>query len=187
ALDDAGLATVAATAIEHLIVGGEPRHDQSGGHTERLPDLAGLGIDATDFALFVLPCAVPQLAMFPSHTGHEPVRLERPQDLAGLGVDLEDLAVVVLADPQRSFGPRHARTTAVAGSRDARDDLAAGRIDLVDAGVHQLIEVLAVEGGPRVGCDVERTLYTTGRRIERDQARAGRHPQQLPVEGHTVD
>ena len=64
------------------------------------------------------------------------------------GIDLVDLAVAVLADPQAAFGPREARVAAGAGGRDRGHDVAGGRIDLVDARLGDLVEVLPSKAVP---------------------------------------
>jgi hypothetical protein len=72
-----------------------------------------------------------------------------------LGVDLVDLAGAVLADPERPLGPGQARVAAVGGRGNGSDDLARAWVDLLDAVVGELPQVLAVEGGAGVGGDVE--------------------------------
>ena len=126
------------------------------------------GIDAADVALVALPRAVPQLAVDPGDAGDETVRLDRAKDGAGLGIDLVDLAIAVLADPQAALGPGEARVAAVAGRRDRRYDVARGRIDLVDARLCDLVEVLAVECGAGVASAIERARELAALGIERD-------------------
>ncbi len=57
-----------------------------------------------------------------------------------------DLPVPILSHPERPFGPREPRVTAAAGRRDRREHTAGLRIDLLDAILGNLKQVLAVEG-----------------------------------------
>ena len=90
------------------------------------------------------------------------------------GIDLVDLPVAVLPDPERAFRPGQPRVTPAARGRDRRQDLAGRRIDLVDAFVGDLEEVLAVEGRPRVAGDVEGAHRLAVLRIEGLQPLAAR-------------
>ena len=57
-----------------------------------------------------------------------------------------DLPLPVLADPERAFGPGEPRVAAAARRGDRGEHAPGLRIDLLDAILGQLIEVLAVEG-----------------------------------------
>ena len=101
-----------------------------------------------------------------------------------------DLALAILPDPQRAFGPREPRVAAAAGRRDRREHPARLRIDLLDAVLGELEQVLAVEGRAGMRRDVERALRLAARRIEGLQRVAGGEPDVLAVEGdavHAVD
>ena len=102
------------------------------------------------------------------------------------GIDLVDLPVAILPDPQRPLGPGQARVAPAAGRRDRRQDRAARRIDLEDAVVRDLVEVLAVEGRPGVAGDVERAHALAGRRLEGVQLLAAGEPDQAAVEADAV-
>jgi hypothetical protein len=57
-----------------------------------------------------------------------------------------DLPAPMLPHPERPFGPREPRVTAAAGRRDRGEYTAGLRIDLLDAILGDLKQVLAVEG-----------------------------------------
>src|SRR5204863_3098483 len=166
----ADLAAFAAARIEEVgAVGLEPAHAGPRGHLESIEHGAAVGIDAADLAVVAFPRAVPQLAVDPRHAGDEAVRFDRAQHRAGRGVDAVDLAIAVLADPEAPLGPGEAGVAAAAGRGNRGDDVAAGRIDLVDARLDDLPEVLAVERGAGVAGARQRALHLAARRIERDQ------------------
>src|SRR5690606_24141930 len=124
----------AAAAIE--AVGAVRFEAGEAGAVRQLEDfqrLAGLRIDAAQVALLALPGAVPQIAVDPCDAGHHPRTVDRAQYRAGVGIDLVDLALSILADPQRAFGPCHARIAAIARRGNRRQHLAGFRIDLLDA------------------------------------------------------
>jgi hypothetical protein len=119
---------------------------------------------------------VPELAIHPGDPGDEAVGLDRPQDLSRLGVDLMDLPLPVLPHPERPFGPREPGVGAAAGRGDRREHAAARRIDLVDAVLGDLEQVLSVESGAGVRGDVDRVQRLATRRVEGVQPVAGRDP-----------
>src|SRR5262245_65608788 len=101
-----------------------------------------------------------------------------------------DLALAVLPPPQAALGPGEPRVAAVSGRRDRRHHLAGGGIDLVDARLGDLIEVLAVEGGAGVAGALERTGGLAACGIEGDQLRTGGGPNAAAVvgdAGHAVE
>src|SRR4029453_18771610 len=116
-------AAAAATVEPVAAIGLEPRHAGAGRHLEPFQDLAGLRIDAPHVALVAFPGAVPQLAVGPGDAGDDAIGLDGAQDLSRFGIDLMDLTAAMLADPQRAFGPGHARIAAVAGSGNRRQHL----------------------------------------------------------------
>ncbi len=73
-----------------------------------------------------------------------------------LRIDLVDLAVPVLPDPERAFRPGESRVAAAAGGRDRVQHAAGLRIDLLDAVLGDLEQVLAVEGRAGMRGHVER-------------------------------
>src|SRR6202035_2406588 len=99
---------------------------------------------------------VPELAVDPGHAGDEAVGLDGAQDRSGLRIDLIDFAGAVVPDPQRAFGPGEPGVAAAGGRRDRAEHAAALRIDLLDAVLGELEEVLPVERGSGVCRDVER-------------------------------
>src|SRR5262249_21682504 len=129
----------------------------------------------------------PELAVDPGDAGDHAVRLDGAENLSGLGVNLVDLAAAVLADPERALGPGHSRVTALARRRDGREHPSALRIDLLDAALGDLPQVLAVERRAGVRGDVDRALHRAARRIEHVQLVAGGEPDVLAVVGDAVD
>src|SRR5688572_19035042 len=101
-----------------------------------------------------------------------------------------DLPAPMLPYPESSFGPREARVAAAARRRDRGQHTAGLRIDLLDAILGDLPEVLAVEGRACVRGDIERARRVSTRRIEGIQLVSGRKPDVLAVERdpiHLVD
>src|SRR5437899_5279155 len=118
---------------------------------------------------------MPEFVANPGHAGDEAVRLDGAKDRAGLRIDLVDLAVAILADPERSFRPGHARSTAI-GRWNAGDDTASLRIDLLDAISGDLEQVLAVESGACVRGNIELAHRPAAVGVDRVQRVAGRNP-----------
>ena len=88
------------------------------------------------------------------------------------------------------FGPREPGVAAVAGRRDGREHAAGLRIDLLDAILGDLKQVLAVEGRSCMRGDIDRAHRLAALRIEGVQLVAGRKPDVLAVERdamHLVD
>ena len=101
-----------------------------------------------------------------------------------------DLAVAILPDPERPFGPGKPGVAAATGRRDRGDNMAGLRIDLLDAILGELKQVLPVEGCSCMGGDVDRPFRIPARGIERVQPVAGRKPDVPAVIGdptHAID
>src|SRR5262249_30056554 len=92
-----------------------------------------------------------------------------------------------LADPQRPFGPREPRVAATPGCGDGGEDLSGRRIDLLDAILGNLIEMLSVECCSGVRRDVERTQCFATRRVEGLERLSRSKPDLLAVVGDSVD
>ena len=93
-----------------------------------------------------------------------------------------DLPVPILPDPERPFGPGEPRVAAAAGRRDRGEHAAGVRIDLLDAILGDLKQVLAVEGRSGMRGDIDRAQRLRrspdrGRSAcrRRQTRRAGRH------------
>lgn len=97
-----------------------------------------------------------------------------------------DLAVAILPDPQRSLGPGKSRTTA-GWRRDRRKHTAGLWIDLLDAFVRKLIQVLAIEGSARMRGNLNGSCCVAGYRIERVQLVSRCKPDLLTIEGDAID
>ena len=91
------------------------------------------------------------------------------------GIDLMDFPVPMLPHPERPFGPGEPRVAA-AGRRDRREHTAGLRIDLLDAILGDLKQVLAVEGRSRMRGDIDRAQRLPARGIEGVQPVSGRKP-----------
>src|SRR5262249_60491994 len=97
-------------------------------------------------ALVAFPSAVPELAVDPGDAVNHAVGFDGAKNGSRFGIDLMDLPASVLPHPERPFRPREPRVTAAAGRRDRREHTACLRIDLLDAILGDLKQVLAVEG-----------------------------------------
>ena len=80
--------------------------------------------------------------------------------------------------------PSEPRATAAAGRRDRGEHTAGLRINLLDAILGDLKQVLAVEGRSCIRGDINRAHSLAARRIEGDQLVAGRKPDLLAVIGN---
>src|SRR5262249_19679738 len=149
-----------------------------------------LGIDSPHIAFVTFPGAMPELAIDPGDPGDDAIGLDGAKNRPRFGIDLMDLAAAMLSHPQRPFGPREPRVTAAAGRRDRRQHTAGLRIDLLDAILGDLKQMLAVERRPRVRSDLDRAQHFPLRWIEGVQLVSGRKPDVLTVERepmHVVD
>jgi hypothetical protein len=109
---------------------------------------------------------VPELAVDPGDPGDDALGLDGAKNRACLGIDLMDLPAPMLPHPERPFGPCEPRVTAAAGRRDRREHTTGLRIDLLDAILGDLIQVLAVEGRACMRGDIDRAQHLSARRIE---------------------
>src|SRR4029450_4557073 len=123
-----------------------PRAPYSGRQLEPLQDLSRSRIDSPHIALVTFPGAVPELSVDPGDPGDEAVGLDGAKNGPVLGIDLRDLPAPGLPPPERPFGPREPRVTAAAERRDRGEHTAGLRIDLLDAILGELKQVLTVEG-----------------------------------------
>ena len=133
---------------------------------------------------------MPELAVDPGDAGDEAVGLDGAENRPGLGVDLVDLSIPILPHPEHPFGPREPRVTAAAGRRDRGEHTAGLGIDLLDALLRELKQVLAVERRSCMRGDIDRANRLPARRIERVQLVSGRKPDVLTVKRdpmHVVD
>src|SRR3546814_15194432 len=88
-----------------------------------------------------------------------------------------DLAIPVLPHPERLFGPGEPRVAAAAGRRNGGEHTTGLRIDLLDAILGELKQVLAVEGRSGMRGDVDRAQRLPDRRVEGVQLVAGSKPE----------
>src|SRR5882762_5540974 len=172
-----------SSSAEELIaaIGLEPRHAHSGRHLEPLQDLSRSRIDSPQIALVTFPGAVPELSVDPRDPGDEAVGLDGAKNRTCLGIDLMDGPASIMPDPERSFGPRKPRVTAASGRRDGGEHTAGLRIDLLDAILGELKQVLAVEGRSRMRGDLDGAQRLPARRIEGDQLVSSSKPDVLTV------
>ena len=94
---------------------------------------------------------------------------------------LHRLPVSILPYPERPFGPRQARVTAAARRRDRGENTAALRIDLLDAILGELVQVLTVEGRSGMRGNIDRAQHRAAYRIEGVQLVSGGKPNVLTV------
>jgi hypothetical protein len=97
-----------------------------------------------------------------------------------------DLPIPMLPDPERPFGPREPRVTATTGRGDGRDHTPSLRINLLDAILSDLKQVLAVECRSRVRGDIDRTHSLAASRIEGVQRVSSGKPDVLTVIGDSM-
>jgi hypothetical protein len=103
---------------------------------------------------------------------------------------LTNLPVPILPHPERPFGPGEPRVTAAAGCRDRGEHTANLYIDLLDAILGELKQVLAVKRGSCMRGDLDRAHPLPARRIEGVQFVSGGKPDVTAVKGnpmHAVD
>ena len=177
-----------SSSAEELIpaVGFKPGNVDSLGHVETLKNLAGSRIDSPQIALVAFPGGVPKLSINPGDTRDEAVGFDRAQNGTRLGINLIDLPSPVLSDPERSFGPRKPRVTTRSWSGDRGEHLACFWIDLLNAILSDLKQVLAVEGRSCVRGDIYRLHHFSARWVEGIQPVAGCKPDVLSVIAHSM-
>jgi len=159
--DGSHLSAASASAEEPVAaIGLEPRHTHSRRHLELLEDLSGSRIDPPHVALVAFPSAVPKLAVDPCDAGNDAVGFDGAKNGSRFGIDLMDLPASVLPHPERPFRPCEPRVTAATRRRDRREHTACRRIDLLNAILGDLIQVLAVEAVPACAAtSIERTVF----------------------------
>src|SRR5260370_299953 len=158
-------------------------------HLEPLQNFSRFGIDVPQLALVIFPSTVPELAVDPGNSSDEAVGLDGAKYSSCLGVELKDLALAMSPHPERPFGPCEPRATA-ARRRDRGEHTAGVRIDLLDAILGELKQMLAVEGRSRMRGNIDRAQYLPARGIERVDFVSGRKPDMLTVKRnptHAVD
>ena len=158
----------ASASAEELIatIGFESRHAYSRRHLDALQDLSRSRIDTPQVTLVIVPGAVPELSVDPGDSGDETAGLDDAKNRPCLGIDLMDLPVRILPHPERPFGPREPRVTTAVGRRNRGQHTAGLRIDLLDATLGDLKQVLAVEGRSGMRGDIQRAERLSARRIE---------------------
>src|SRR5262249_18309120 len=109
---------------------------------------------------------MPKLSINPRDTGDEAVGFDCAKDRTCFGIDLGDLPCPILPDPESPFSPRQSRVSAAAGRRDSGENLTSFWINLLDAILGDLKQMLAIEGRSCVRSDIYRTLHFADRRIE---------------------
>src|SRR5262249_40435397 len=142
------------------------------------------------FALVTFPGAVPEFIVDPGHSGDEAVGLDGAKDRPCLRIDLMNLAVPILPDPERPLGPREPGVGAATGCRDRGEHMARLWIDLLDALLGDLKQMLTVEGRSCMRDDIDRLLNLSARRIEGVQLVPSRKPDAVTVIGdpmHVAD
>jgi hypothetical protein len=164
-----------------IAIGFEPGHAYAGRHFEPFQDFSGSRIDVPQVALVTFPGAVPQLAVNPRHPGDEAVGLDCAKNRPGVGIDLMDLPLSILPDPKRSFRPCETRVATATGRRDCRKHTAGLRIDLLNAVLGELKQVLAVECRSCMRGDIDRAQRLPACRIEGREFVSSSKPDVLTV------
>src|SRR5947208_14115647 len=150
------LAAASASAEELIAaIRLEPRDAHSSGHLKFLQDLSGLRIDAPQIARVAFPGAMPEPAIDPGDPGDDAVALDGAKNCSCLGIDLMDLPLPMLAHPERPFRPSKPGVAAAAGGRDGGEHAAGLRVDLLDAILGDLKQVLPVEGRSCMRGDID--------------------------------
>src|ERR1700687_1912145 len=161
---------LSSTAEEPIVtIGLKPANADPARHLDTLKNLSSSRIDSPQITVITFPGRVPELSIDPGDSGDEAVGLDGAKNRACIGIDLMDLPIPILPDPERPFGPREPRVTATAGRRNRGEHLAGCRIDLLDAILGELEQVLAVEGRSCVRGDIDRAPRLPARGIEGDQ------------------
>src|SRR5262249_21921471 len=97
-----------------------------------------------------------------------------------------DFPLPILPDPERSLGPCEPRVAPASRRRDRGKDLPGRRIDLLDAVLGDLKEMLTIEGRPGMRGDLDRSQCLAARRIEGPEGLARGEPDSFPIEGDAV-
>jgi hypothetical protein len=185
--DGSHLPAASASAKEPIAtIGLEPRHTHSRRHLELLQDLSRSRIDPPHVALVAFPSAVPELAVDPGDPGNDAVGFDGAKNGSCFGIDLMDLPISVLPCPERPFRPRKPGVTAAARRRDRREHTAGLRIDLLDAILGDLKQVLTVERSSCMRGDIDRPHRLSTLRIGGAQLVSRRKPHMLTVKRHTM-
>ena len=186
--DDSHLPAASASAEELIAaIGLEPRHEYSGRHLEPLQDLSRSRIDSPQIALVIFPGGVPELSVDPGDSGDEAVGLDGAKNRPCLRIDLMDLPVLILPHPERPFGPGEPRVITALGRRNRGEHATGLRIDLLDATLGDLKQVLAVESRSCMRGDINRAQRLPARRIQGVQRISGSKPDLLAVIRDPID
>src|SRR5262245_5453604 len=167
-------------------IGLEPRDRRAQRHLESLQDLSGLRIDPPQIAFVAFPGAVPELTIHPGNAGHEPSARDGAENRPGFRVDLMDFPLAILTHPERPFGPGKPGVSTAAGCRDCGNHPTGLRIDLLDAILGKLKQVLAVKGCSGMRRNINRAYQLPARRVEGAQFVSGREPDVLTVERYSM-
>jgi hypothetical protein len=130
---------------------------------------------------------VPEISVDPRDPGDKAAGFDGAKDRPCFRIDLMDLPAPIVPDPERPFGPSEPRVTAAAGRRDGGEHTAGLRIDLADAILGELKQVLAVEGGSGMRGDIDGAPYLSARRIEGVQRVSRGKPDLLAVIRDAID
>src|SRR5580700_10560876 len=186
--DRPDLPALSSSAEEPIAaIGLKPGHTHAGRHIESLQDLSRSRIDSPHVALRTFPGRVPELSVDPRDSGDEAVGFDDAKDRPCFGIDLMDLAAPIMPDPERPFGPSEPRVTAAPGRRDGGEHTPGLRIDLLDAILSDLKQVLAVEGGSCMRGDFDGAPHLSVRRIEGVQRVSRCKPDLLTVIRDAID
>ncbi len=149
--------------------------------------LAGSRIDASQLALVTFPRRVPELAIDPGDAGDEAVRIDRAKNRPRLGIDLMDLAIRYCPTQSVPSAQASPESPPPPGAGIVASTRPALRIDLLDAILGELKQVLAVEGRSGMRGDVDRAKRSCRLRDRaRSACRRAANQTCCAVVGHAV-
>jgi len=164
-----------------VTIGLKPGNADPARHLDTLKNLSSSRIDSPQITVITFPGRVPELSIDPGDSGDEAVGLDGAKYRPCIGIDLMDLPIPILPDPERPFGPREPRVTATAGRGDGGEHTASLWINLLDAILGNLKQVLAVECRSCVRGDIDRAHCLAASRIEGIQRVSSGKPDVLTV------
>ncbi len=155
-------------------------------HFDLFKNLTRLRVDSSQIAFVAFQSCVPKISINPGHPGYEAVRFDRSQDFAGVRVDLMDLPITILSDPQSSLGPGKPGVAAAAWRRNRGKHTPGFHVDLLNAILRDLKEVLAVECCSGMRSNIDRADCLPACWIDCIQFISGRKPDTLSVVSNSM-
>jgi hypothetical protein len=145
-----------------------------------------LRIDAPQVAFVAFQSSVPEFPIDPSDSRDEAVGFDGAKNRPRAGINLMDLPGSILPHPQGSFGPRKPRAAAT-GRRNRGEHAAGVRINLLNAVVGKLEQVVTVKSRSGMRNDIDRADLLPSLGIECIQLISRRKPDVLTVVCDPID